>query len=193
MKILEKLIESFEKLPGIGPKTAERLAYSVLDLDDEYVKEFAQNLIDAKTKIKRCKICGMYCDGDICDVCKDKDRISDTLIVVSSTKDAIAIEKATKKYKYFVLNGNISLLKNITPDKLNIPLLLTRIETENIKEVILATSSTLDGETTARYLSNILENKVKVTRLAYGLPMGSELEYLDTLTLEKAISGRNKI
>ena len=93
----------------------------------------------------------------------------------------------------FVLNGNISLLKNITPDKLNIPLLLTRIETENIKEIILATSSTLDGETTARYLSNILENKVKVTRLAYGLPMGSELEYLDTLTLEKAISGRNKI
>lgn len=193
MKSLDNLIECFEKLPGIGHRTAERLAFSILNQDIYEVNKFSQSLLDVKNKIKKCPNCGIYLDEKVCDICNDPERDQSTLIVVSSYKDAMAIENVTKKYKYFILNGNISLLRNVTPEKLNIDVLQNRIQKENIKELILATDSTLDGETTARYLSNIFKNIVNVTRIAYGLPMDSELDYLDTLTIERAIKGRNKI
>lgn len=194
MKLFDELIEYFEKLPGIGHRTAERLAYAILDKDDNYVSDFSNTLIKAKEKIHPCPKCGLYTDQDLCEVCKDQSRISSSIIVVSSTRDALAIENVMKNYKYFVLNGNISLLKNITPDKLNIDMLLKRIKEESINEVILATDSTLDGETTAQYLTNLLSKKdINVYRIAYGLPYGSEIDYLDKFTIERAIKNKNKL
>src|SRR5574344_917195 len=165
---LEQLIDSFEKFPSIGHRTAERLAYAVLEMDENTVQEISKNIINAKSKIHPCKICGMYTEDEICDICKDiENRDPSKLIVVSTTKDAFAIEKINTSYKYHVLNGDISLLKNITPDKLNIASLLERIKNENIKEVIIATNPTVEGETTAQYIAKILEKEnVTVSRLA---------------------------
>lgn len=194
MKLFDDLIENFEKLPGIGHRTAERLAYAILDKDQEYVTNFSNTLLKSKEKIHPCPKCGLYTDEDLCEVCKDNNRVQNSIIVVSSTRDALAIENVIHDYKYFVLNGNISLLKNITPDKLNIDILLNRIDQENIQEVILATDSTLDGETTAQYLSNLLSSKnLNVYRIGYGLPYGSEIDYLDKFTIERAIKNKNKL
>ena len=194
LESIEQLIDSFEKLPSIGHRTAERLAYAVIDLPDEDIQELSKNLINVKNKVHTCPNCGMFTDKEICNICSDYDRISDTLIVVSNTKNALSIENTTQKYKYHVLNGDISLLKNITPDKLNIDSLLLRISKENIKEIILATNPTIEGETTAQYIAKLLqEYDVTVSRLATGLPIGGEIEYLDSLTIDRAISGRTKI
>lgn len=194
LESIEQLIDSFEKLPSIGHRTAERLAYAVIDLPDEDIQELSKNLINVKNKVHTCPNCGMFTDKEICNICSDSDRISDTLIVVSNTKNALSIENTTQKYKYHVLNGDISLLKNITPDKLNIDSLLLRISKENIKEIILATNPTIEGETTAQYIAKLLqEYDVTVSRLATGLPIGGEIEYLDSLTIDRAISGRTKI
>ena len=194
LKSLQNLIESFERLPGIGHKTAERLAYAVLNMDKDSVERFSNALIDTKTKIHPCPICGVFTEDPVCNICNSDDRSTSTLIVVAQSKDALSIEKITQKYKYHVLNGEISMMKGITPDKLTIKQLLARLETENITEIILATNPTIEGETTAQYIFNLLKNSnILISRLAYGLPMGGEIDYLDALTIDKALTGRTKL
>ena len=178
LKTLDALISSFQKLPGIGEKTAERLAYSVLSWPLEDVEEFSSSLIKAKTDIHPCPICGLFTENDTCDVCSDENRDHKVITVVSESKDVLAIEKmGTYNGLYHVLGGNISILKRIKEGK--------------IEEVILALNVTIDGETTALYLQNLLKDfPVKVTRLACGLSMGSSLDYIDPLTLRRAFEGR---
>jgi len=191
---LEKLVESFRLLPGVGAKSAERYALSMLDASLEDVEEFAKALLDVKTKIKTCPVCGNLTEEDKCSICSDSSRDHHTICVVQSMKDVIAMEK-TNEYKgvYHVLQGLISTTKGILPEDLNIKSLLERLNDET-KEIILATNATMEGETTALYLDKILSGKgVLVTRIAYGLPMGGHLDYADELTLIKAIEGRKKI
>ena len=192
-KSFNDLITIFEKLPGVGSKTAQRYAFSLLEKSDDEVNSIVQSVLNIKN-VKRCKICGFLADEDECVFCKDSARDKSTIMVVAYPQDVVAIEK-TESYKglYHVLNGLISSSKGIYPEDINIDKLLNRI-TSNIKEVIVATSPTLDGEMTALYLDKILNEKdVLVTRLAHGLPMGSSLDYADDLTLIKALDNRRKI
>lgn len=192
-KSFDKLISIFEKLPGVGNKTAQRYAFSLLEKSDDEVNEIVQNVLSIKN-IKKCKTCGFLADEDECIICKDKTRDTSTIMVVAYSQDVVAIEK-TESYKgmYHVLNGLISSSKGVYPEDLDIDKLLKRI-TNTTKEIIVATSPTLDGEMTALYLDKILKDKgVLVTRLAHGLPMGSSLDYADDLTLIKALDNRRKI
>lgn len=192
-KSLEALIESFKMLPGVGTKSAQRYAMLMLEKSDEEIQMFAQALLDAKNNIKPCKICGNYTEGDICDICNDDSRDKQVICVVQSFKDVIAMEK-TQEYhgQYHVLNGLISSVKGIMPQDLNIDGLLKRLD--GVKEVIIATSPTLEGETTAMYLSNVLKDKnVMVTRIAHGLQMGSHVDYVDELSLIKAMENRKQM
>ena len=195
LKALERLKESLSKLPSIGKKSAERMAFAMLEMDDEDLKEFADSIIQLKEQIHFCPICGNLTEEDICPVCKDESRDRTTILVVSTVKDIVAFEK-TEEYHglYHVLGGTISLSKGIGIDELNINSILERIK-DGVKEVIIATNPTVEGETTALYLAKLLENNadLKVTRIAYGLPMGGNLDYADSLTLSKAIEGRRKI
>ena len=195
LKALVRLQESLAKLPSIGKKSAERMAFAMLEMEDEDLNEFADAIKDLKTKIHQCPICGNITEDDECYICKDDSRDRETILVVSSPKDVIAFENAEGYHGlYHVLGGTISISKGKGIEDLNITSLLKRVESENIKEVIIATNPTVDGETTALYLAKLLENKgVNVTRLAYGLPMGGNLDYADALTLAKAIEGRRKI
>ena len=189
----DKLISIFEKLPGVGNKTAQRYAFSLLEKSDDEINEIIQNILNIKN-IKKCKTCGFLCDEEECLICKDKSRDNSTIMVVAYPQDVVAIEK-TQSYKgtYHVLNGLISSSKGVYPEDLDIDKLLKRI-TNITKEIIVATSPTLDGEMTALYLDKILKDKnVLVTRLAHGLPMGSSLDYADDLTLIKALDNRRKI
>lgn len=192
---LNSLIESFQKFPGVGPKTAERMAlFTVLNLKYEDVQKFAQELVDSKIQIGFCESCGLLTDMPICEVCLDPAR-EKKIIVVENTKDAIAIEK-TKRYKglYHILNGVISPLDGVGPQDINIDPLVKRIKDEAIEELIIATSATIEGETTALYLSKLLENNpVLVTRIGYGLPAGGDIEYADEITLVRSLEGRRKI
>ena len=193
-KKFEALVESFRKLPGVGMKTAERYAFQTLEWDEETLDGFIQSLADMKDGLKKCEVCGNLAEGDLCDICKDTTRQRDIICVVQSPKDVIAMEK-TKEYAgvYHVLNGVISTAKGILPEDINIESLLTRIQ-EDTKEIIIATNPTVEGETTALYLSKLLESyDVTVTRIAHGLPMGGYLDYADELTLIKAIEGRKKM
>jgi len=190
-----KLTESFKEFPSIGEKTAERLAYSILDMDESKIDLLIENLKEVKQNIHQCKICGALTEEEICSICSSTSRDHSLCIVVSNKKDVLNFEKI-KTYRgvYHVLDGDISVTKGITPDKLRINELIKRIDEENIKELILATSPTLEGETTAQYLLKILQRKdIKITRLAYGLPMGSNLDYIDDLTISKAIEGRTNL
>lgn len=195
LKALVRLQESLAKLPSIGKKSAERMAFAMLEMEDEDLNEFADAIKDLKTKIHQCPICGNITEDDECYICKDDSRDRETILVVSSPKDVIAFENAEGYHGlYHVLGGTISISKGKGIEDLNIASLLKRVENDNIKEVIIATNPTVDGETTALYLAKLLENKgVNVTRLAYGLPMGGNLDYADALTLAKAIEGRRKI
>jgi recombination protein RecR len=195
LKALVRLQESLAKLPSIGKKSAERMAFAMLEMEDEDLNEFADAIKDLKTKIHQCPICGNITEDDECYICKDDSRDRETILVVSSPKDVIAFENAEGYHGlYHVLGGTISISKGKGIEDLNIASLLKRVECDNIKEVIIATNPTVDGETTALYLAKLLENKgVNVTRLAYGLPMGGNLDYADALTLAKAIEGRRKI
>ena len=191
---LEKLIESFRLLPGVGAKSAERYALCMLDKSTDELEEFAKALLDIKKKIKVCPVCGNLTEEEVCSICSDESRDHHTICVVQSMKDVIAMEK-TNEYKgvYHVLQGLISTTKGILPEDLNMMSLLERID-ENTKEVILATNATVEGETTALYLDKVLSGKdVLVTRIAYGLPIGGHLDYADELTLIKAIEGRKKL
>lgn len=191
---LERLIESFRLLPGVGAKSAERYALCMIDASEEEIENFAKALLDIKTKLKTCPVCGNLTEEQQCEICSDEKRDHETICVVQSIKDVAAMEK-TNEYKgvYHVLQGLISSTKGILPEDLNIQSLLDRIN-ENTKEVILATNATMEGETTALYLDKVLSRKgVLVTRIAYGLPMGGHLDYADELTLIKAFEGRKKL
>ena len=195
LKSLERLQESLAKLPSVGKRSAERMAFAMLEMDEEDLNEFADAIKDLKNKIHFCKICGNITEDEVCEVCSDDQRDKTTLMVVSTPKDVIAFEN-TDGYKglYHVLGGTISLSKGKGIEDLNISSLLNRVDEGIIKEIIIATNPTVDGETTALYLAKLLKDRdVNVTRLAYGLPMGGHLDYADALTLEKAIEGRRKI
>lgn len=189
----QKLIDIYEKLPGVGAKTAQRYAFGLLDYSEEEIAEYVDALNDIKN-IKRCKQCGFLSDDDFCPICKDDSRDVSTIMVVAYPQDVIAIEK-TETYRglYHVLGGLISSTKGTFPEDIDIEGLINRIN-DNSREIIIATSPTMDGEMTALYLDKILKNKnVLVTRLAHGLPMGASLDYADELTLIKAMANRRKI
>lgn len=192
---LNNLIEQFQKLPTIGRKSAERLAMSIVDRDEQSVIDFANSLIEVKNKIRHCQICGNLTEDDICNICKDFTRDEEHICIVEDVKNLIAIEKShAYRGKYHVLGGLISPSDDIGPEKLNIDKLLKRIENENIKEIILAISSTIEGETTILFITNLLKNKnVKISKIAQGIPVGSNLEYFDQLTLERALEDRRDI
>ena len=195
LKALERLEESLNKLPSIGKKSAERLAFAMLDMEEDDLKEFAEAVASLKSSIHSCSICGNLTEGEICPICADENRDKTTIMVVSTPKDILALEKA-EDYKglYHVLGGTISLSKGKGVGDLHIAELMKRLEGGEVKEVILATNPTVDGETTALYLAKIIEPlNITVTRIAYGLPMGGNLDYTDSLTISKAIEGRRKI
>ncbi|MBP3461664.1 MAG: recombination protein RecR [Bacilli bacterium] len=192
---IKNLIECFKKLPGIGEKTAERLALSTLQMDDDILKLFSTTLEDIKIKISRCKKCNNLCEGELCEICKNKNRDNKTLCIVEDPKNVIVLEKVgTYNGLYHVLNGLISPLDGINPEDINITSLIDRIENEEIKEIILALKPSIEGETTSLYISKLLENKnIKVTKIAHGVPIGVDMEYIDTLTLEMALEDRVSI
>ncbi len=192
---IKKLIECFKKLPGIGEKTAERLALSCLSMDDDIIKTFSNTLKDIKSKIKKCKKCGNYSETEYCSICSDETRNKDLICVVEESKNIIAFEKIDKyKGTYHVLNGLISPLDGINPEDINIDNLLTRIKNEKPKEIIIAVRPTIEGETTALYIQKLLKKEnIKVSKLAQGVPMGADIDYMDPLTLEVALSTRSEI
>ena len=195
LRSLENLIENLYKLPGVGKKSAERMAYSLLDFSDEDLEDIAKAISELKKNIHFCPVCGMITDIDGCYICDDKNRDESTLMVVSYPKDVMSIEKSDSYHgQYHVLNGELSLSKGMNVDSLNINSLLKRLDDGKFEEVILATNPTVDGETTSMYLAKLLEKyNIKVTRLAYGLQIGGNLDYVDPLTLSKALEGRHKI
>lgn len=192
---IQKLIESFRSLPGVGEKTAERYALSVSEMDPEKVEQFATALNDVKTKLKRCTVCGNLSDQDECEICRNPDRSQKQIFVVQSPKDVIAMEKSGEyRGVYHVLNGVISPSKGIMPEDLDIDRLVERAA--EAEEVILATSNTMDGETTAMYLDRLLKEHfpdLLVTRIAHGLPAGGLLDYADEMTLAYALSNRRSM
>ena len=192
---IAKLTDSFQRLPGIGHKTAEKMAYQILEMKDENVEYFADALREVKDKIHHCPICGAYTENDICEVCANELRDKTKIMVVAYPKDVIAFEKiGAFDGVYHVLNGVLSSVNGITISDLNISSLFDRIREQKVEEVIVATPPNTEGETTALYLARVLaETGVNVTRIAYGLPLGGHLEYADALTLTKALEGRNKI
>lgn len=189
----QKLIDMYERLPGVGNKTATRYAFYLLNLSEDEVNTYIEAFEGLKD-IKKCEVCGFLSDDDKCLICKDNSRDTSTIMVVGFPQDLIAIEKTnTYKGSYHVLNGLLSSSKGVFPEDLNIDKLLSRIDS-SVKEIIIATSATMDGEMTALYLDKILKEKdVLVTRLAHGLPMGANLDYADELTLIKAMNNRKKI
>ena len=194
-KTILNLIECFKKFPGIGEKTAERLALSTLNMDDEIINLFSKSLKDGKTKIKKCKRCGSLTEEELCQICTDKTRDTKTLCVVEECKNVILFEKiGTYRGLYHVLGGLISPLDGINPEDIHIDNLIDRIKKENIKEVILAIKPSVEGETTALYIRKMLEGtEVKITKIAHGIPMGADIDYIDPLTLEMAIMDRTTI
>ena len=192
---LESLIISLSSLPSIGSKTAERLAFNIIDKDDEEINLLIKSITNAKKRIHHCPICGILTEFDNCSICSNKERDHSICIVISQSKDVFNFEKISSfNGTYHVLNGDLSSIKGITPDKLRINELIERIPKENIREIIIATNPTIEGETTALYLSRILKDfDIKITRLAYGLPANGQLEYVDELTIEKAIKNRTNL
>lgn len=192
---LSKLIDQFERLPGIGSKTAQRLAYFVLNMPKEQATEFSNAIIDAHEKIRYCDVCCNFSDQELCPVCRSHNRDTSVICVVETPRDAIALEN-THEYAgvYHVLHGAISPLNGVGPDQLCIKQLLARLSDDTVKEVIMATNPTVEGEATAMYLSRLLKPMgIKVTRLAYGIPVGGDLEYADEVTLARALEGRNEL
>ncbi len=192
---LTRLVEQFERLPGIGRKTAQRLAFFVLSLPKEEAKKFSDAILEAHEKIKRCKICQNLTDSEICSICSDETRDHSIICVVEDPRDVIAFER-TREYHglYHVLHGLISPMDGIGPDQIYVKELLARLGDDTVKEVIMATNPTVEGEATAMYLSRIVKPLgIKVTRLAYGIPVGGNLEYADEVTLYRALEGRNEI
>ena len=192
---LAELIAQFERLPGIGRKTAQRLAYSILEQPPERAEKFAEALVNARSKIHFCKVCQGLTDKEVCDICDDSRRDRSVICVVAEPKDVMAFER-TREYAgvYHVLHGVISPLDGIGPDQLRIKELMSRLGSGEVKEIIMATNPTVEGEATASYISRLVKPMgIKVTRLAYGIPVGGDLEYADEFTLARALEGRHEI
>lgn len=192
---LTELIAQFERLPGIGRKTAQRLAYSILEQPPERAEKFAEALVNARRKIHFCKVCQGLTDKEVCDICDDSRRDRSVICVVAEPKDVMAFER-TREYVgvYHVLHGVISPLDGIGPDQLRIKELMARLGSGEVSEIIMATNPTVEGEATASYISRLVKPMgIKVTRLAYGIPVGGDLEYADEFTLARALEGRNEI
>lgn len=192
---IAKLIDSFQRFPGIGYKTAEKMAYQVLEMKDENVEYFSDALKGVKAKIHHCPVCGAYTEDELCEVCASETKDKTKIMVVSYPKDVLAFEKiGAFDGVYHVLGGVLSSVNGISINDLNISSLFDRIKEQKVTEVIVATNPNTEGETTALYLARVLANTgVSVTRLAYGLPLGGHLEYADAMTLTRALEGRNKI
>jgi len=195
IEALQRLSEQFGRLQGVGRKSAMRMAFSVLELDSETVEEFAKTLIEAKEKIHECSVCGNLTDKEACSVCSDLSRDKSLICVVEDVKAVMSIEKVREfKGVYHVLHGAISPVNGITPDKIRFKELIQRVGEGDVSEVIIATNPTPDGEVTAMYISKYLKPLgIKVTRLAYGVPVGSDIEYADEITLGRAIEGRRDV
>ncbi|SHH78147.1 MULTISPECIES: recombination mediator RecR [Sporanaerobacter] len=192
---IANLIEELSKLPGVGRKTAQRLAFYILEMEPLEAEKLAYSITSAKEKIKYCSICCNLTDEDPCYICRNKKRDTSTICVVQGPKDVVAMEK-TKEYTglYHVLHGAISPMDNIGPDQIRIKELLKRIQNGEVKEVILATNPTVEGEATAMYISKLLKPMgIKTTRIAHGIPVGGDLEYYDEVTLSKAMENRREI
>ena len=192
---IEKLIESFEKLPSIGHKTATRLAFHMLNLNEESTKEFINSIIEAKKNLKYCSKCFNITETDPCPICSSPKRDQSTICVVEDVKDVVAMEK-THEFKgvYHVLHGSISPMNGIGPEDIKIKELLERLRDTDVKEIIIATNPRVEGEATAIYLSKLIKPiGIKVTRIAHGIPVGGDLEYTDEVTLSKALEGRREL
>ena len=192
---IEKLIESFEKLPSIGHKTAVRLAFHMLDLNEEDTNEFINSIVNAKKNLKYCNNCYNISDTDPCHICSSPKRDNSLICVVEDVRDIMAMER-THEFKgvYHVLHGTISPMNGIGPEDIKIKELLNRIGNDDVKEVIIATNPRVEGEATAIYLSKIIKPLgIKVTRIAHGIPVGGDLEYTDEITLSKALEGRREL
>jgi recombination protein RecR len=194
-KTIKSLIEGYKKLPGIGEKSAERLALATINLNQEVLEDFSIAIKDAHTKIKRCSTCNSLSESDECEICSDKTRNKTTICVVEDVKNVFSFEKiGSYSGVYHVLDGLISPLDGINPEDINIENLIQRIEKEKIKEIIIAIKPSIEGETTALYLTKRLEGmEVIVSKIAYGIPIGADMDYIDSLTLERAIEDRKKI
>ncbi|WP_112179077.1 MULTISPECIES: recombination mediator RecR [Paraliobacillus] len=192
---ISKLIDSFTKLPGIGPKTAVRLAFFVLNMKEDDVLDFAKSLVSAKRELTHCTVCGHITDTDPCQICQDETRDNTLICVVQDPKDVIAMEKMKDfSGRYHVLHGAISPMDGIGPEDINVPSLLNRLKDEEVEELILATNPNIEGEATAMYISRLVKPAgIKITRIAHGLPMGGDLEYADEVTLSKALEGRREL
>lgn len=192
---LEKLIEQFQKMPSIGRKTAQRMAFHVLDLTNDEANEFAKAIIDAHTKIHRCSLCHNLTENELCPICESVNRDKGTVCVVEEPKDVLAMER-TRDFSgvYHVLHGVISPMNGIGPEQLTIKSLVERAAEGDISELIMATNPTIEGDTTAMYISKLIKPfGVKVTRLAYGIPVGADIEYADDVTLMRALAGRSEL
>ena len=194
-KPIENLIRQLSKLPGIGQKTAQRLAFHIINMEDEDAKSLSLSILEAKEKIQFCSICQNIADSNPCEICSSSDRSSEVICVVESPREVIAMEKSKEfNGKYHVLHGTISPSNSITPDMLKIRELVERLASDDIKEVILATNPTIDGEATAMYIARLLRPfGIKITRIARGLPMGADIEYADEVTITKALENRVEI
>ena len=192
---IEDLIKRLNRLPGIGSKTAQRLAYYIIGLEEREVRDLAEALVSAKNNTVECSICMNYADSDPCEICSNKSRDDSIICVVESPKDVDAMERSLSfRGKYHVLHGVISPLKGKTPEDVTIKELINRIEDGDIKEVIVATNPTVDGDATARYIKNILEDyDIIVSRIGYGLPVGGDLEYYDEITIQTAMENRRRL
>lgn len=192
---IKNLVESFKYLPGIGEKTAERLAFSILELEDEQISMFSDSLKEVKEKVHKCKECNTLTDDELCFVCNDPTRDNKVLCVVEDTKSVFLFEKLGMFHgKYHVLDGLISPLDGINPEDIGLSKLLDRINKDKYEEIIFAFKPSIEGETTSLYIKKILEDmNIRITRLASGVPMGADMEYIDSLTLERAIKDRKDI
>ncbi len=192
---ISKLIDSFMKLPGIGPKTAVRLAFFVLEMKDDDVLDFGKALVNAKRQLTYCSVCNHITDTDPCRICSDSHRDETVICVVQDAKDVIAVEKM-KDYTglYHVLHGAISPVDGIGPEDIKVPELLKRLQDDTVTEIILATDPTIEGEATAMYIARLVKpTGIRITRIAHGLPVGGDLEYADEVTLSKALEGRREL
>lgn len=192
---IRNLIECLKDLPGIGEKSAERLAYAIVGFDKDKLDNFANSLISIKDNIKRCQSCNCITDMDFCYICNDKNRVNDTIFVVEKSKDIILFEKmGTYNGKYHVLDGLISPLDGINPEDINLNSLVKRVQDDNVREVIVVLKPSIEGETTMQYIKKILSKyDVKVSKIPIGIPMGTDIEYIDTMTLEMAFEDRKDV
>ena len=192
---LQRLILEFNKLPGVGQKSATRYAFHILNQSKEDVENFVEALLAVKENIKKCSVCGDYCESDTCDICSDHERDHRIVCVVEESKDIMILEKTTKfRGVYHVLDGRLDPLNGITPNELNIKSLLERIAKDDIEEIILATNPNIEGETTEMYLAKLMKNfGIKITKLASGIPIGSNLEFSDTATISRALDDRVEV